>query len=263
MPGFPRFAITVALLGLLAAACAPAAPAAAPTQTAPPPTSLPATAIPPTPAPPTPTPAPLIGRAPVEKVTVTVQAGPAAQVEVLAAGELPDACTQIGEAVQSREGAVFQVSLMTVRAADMVCAQMLQPYAFGLSLDAPDLEPGTYTVSVNGVSAEFTVPEPQPDALVSTTIIQDYEADPAAADAKYKDQIFVIQGRITNINDVFGTQALLLRDSEAETGLQCYLSDNADAARVAVGDTVVIEGRVRGGDLGFFMVVDDCRVLSP
>ena len=263
MPGSLRLAALVILLSLLAAACAPAAPAQTPTQAAAPPTSRPATSIPPSPVPPTPTPAPVIGRAPVEKVVINVQAGPPAQVEVLAAGELPDACTQISEAVQSREGAVFQVSLMTVRAADLACAQMLQPYEFSLSLDAPDLEPGTYTVAVNGVSAEFRLPEPRPAAIPSTTIIKDYEADPVAADAKYKDQVFVIQGRITNINDVFGTQALLLRDSEAETGLQCYLSDNADAARVAVGDAVVIEGRVRGGDLGFFMVVDDCRVLSP
>lgn len=257
MPNSFRLAGVSVLLSLLAAACAPAA-----TQVAAPPTRTPpaATAVPPTV---TPTPAPVIGRAPVERIGVTVQAGPPAQVDILATGDLPDACTQISEATQSRDGTTFQVDLLTVRAADTVCAQMLQPYEFGLALAAQDLEPGAYTVVVNGVTAEFTLPAPPPDALPSTTIIQDYETDPVAADLKYKDQRLVIQGQITNINEVFGTQALLLRDSEAEVGLQCYLTDNADADKVAVGDRVVVEGRVRGGELGFFMVVDECRVLVP
>lgn len=246
------------LLSVLAAACAPAATptAAAPTMAAPP-TSIPTT------IPPTPTAAPVTGYAPVERVLVNVPADAPAQVEVLAIGDLPDACTQISAASQSRDGDTFVVDLLTVRAADAVCAQVLQPYEYGLGLDAPDLAPGTYTVIVNGVRAEFTLPEPGPEAIPSTTIIRDYEADPVAADAKYKDQRLVIQGRLTNINDVFGTQALLLRDSEAEIGLQCYLTDNADAEKVAVGDNVVIEGIVRGGELGFFMVVDACRVLVP
>lgn len=253
---FPRLSAAVVLLSLLAAACAPAAGPEAPTATAVPPTPVPAT-----PLPPTATPLPVIGTAPVSRVTVNVTDDLA--VEVLAAGDLPDACTQISAATQQRQGAVFQVSLATVRAADVVCAQMLQPFEYGLSLNAPDLEPGTYTVVVNGVSAEFVIPAPAPEVLPSTAIIQAYETDPVAADAQYKDQVLVIQGLITNINDVFGTQALLLRESEAETGLQCYLTDNADALKVKVGDRVVIEGRVRGGELGFFMVVDDCRVLAP
>lgn len=99
-------------------------------------------------------------------------------------------------------------------------------------------------------------------AIPSTTIIQDYETDPAAADARYKDQTLLIRGRITNLNDVFGTMALMLRDSETEIGLQCYLTDNADAAKVKVGDEVVVRGRVRGGELGFFMVVDECAVVE-
>jgi hypothetical protein len=98
------------------------------------------------------------------------------------------------------------------------------------------------------------------EAILSTQIIQDYEADQAAADAKYQGKTLLIRGNITNINDVFGTQALLLRDSEDEVGLQCYLTNNEDATRVQVGQEVVVEGVVRGGELGFFMVVDDCVV---
>ncbi len=97
-------------------------------------------------------------------------------------------------------------------------------------------------------------------AIPSTQIVKDYEADQAAADATYQGKRLLIRGNVTNINDVFGTQALLLRDGEDEVGVQCYLTTNADAAKVQVGEEVTVEGVVRGGELGFFMVVDECVV---
>ena len=97
-------------------------------------------------------------------------------------------------------------------------------------------------------------------AIPSTQIVKDYEADQTAADATYQGKRLLIRGNVTNINDVFGTQALLLRDSEDEVGVQCYLTTNADAAKVQVGEEVTVAGVVRGGELGFFMVVDECVV---
>ena len=97
----------------------------------------------------------------------------------------------------------------------------------------------------------------------TTAIIEAYEADQAAADARYKGKTLIMVGKVTNINDVFGTLALLLRDSADDIGLQCYLTDSADAQKVAVGQTITVEGTITGGELGFFMVAEPCKVIAP
>ena len=86
--------------------------------------------------------------------------------------------------------------------------------------------------------------------ISTTTIIKAYEADQAAADARYQGKTLRMTGKVTNINDVFDVKALMLRDSENDTGLQCYLTDSADAQKVSIGQTITIEGNQAGAQLG-------------
>jgi hypothetical protein len=116
------------------------------------------------------------------------------------------------------------------------------------------------SIPLKDYQATFVVTH-APKPIPATQIIDAYLADPVAADTQYKGQTLLITGEIANINEVFDVTALMLRDSEAQTGLQCYLTDSADADKVKVGDIVVIEGAVRGGELGPFMVADNCRVV--
>lgn len=254
--------LVMMLLSVWAAACAPAPaqPASTATPTLPPPTAT-------VPAP------PVMGEAQVESVEVVILESLPVQARAIVRGSLPDACTELGEITSVYEAGLFQITLKTTRPAEAVCAQMLAPFETSVTLPVDGLPAAPYTVSANGVRARFALPgAPAADpgglpaesggAIPSTVIIQDYAADQAAADARYKDQTLLIRGRITNLNDVFGTMALLLRDSESEVGLQCYLADNADAEKVKVGDEVVVQGRVRGGELGFFMVADECAVVE-
>jgi hypothetical protein len=125
---------------------------------------------------------------------------------------------------------------------------------------APSATVTTPTAIAVAVSDPAPTATPEPP-IPTTTIIKAYEADQVAADAQYKDKTLIMTGKVTNINDVFGTQALLLRDSESDTGLQCYLTDSADAAKVAIGQTITIEGTIKGGELGFFMVAEPCKVI--
>jgi hypothetical protein len=124
---------------------------------------------------------------------------------------------------------------------------------------AASTTPAAVAVNPTAVPAATATPAP---IIPTTTIIKAYEADQAAADAQYQGQTLIMTGKVTNINDVFGTQALLLRDSESDTGLQCYLTDSADAAKAAIGQTITIEGTIKGGELGFFMVAEPCKVIS-
>jgi hypothetical protein len=93
----------------------------------------------------------------------------------------------------------------------------------------------------------------------STDLIEAFRKDKDAANAKYKDKVILISGKITNINDVFGVKALNLRDSENEMGLQTYLKDKKDVEKVKVGDTVVVRGKVRGDGVD---VVDNAEIIK-
>ena len=149
--------------------------------------------------------------------------------------------------------------------------QLLSILALALSLAACGSAPATPgaanpTAAVAAATAApppTTAPATAVAVIPTTDIIKAYETDQARADAQYQGQTLTMIGQITNINDVFGTQALLLRDSENDPGLQCYLTDAADAAKVSIGQTVTIEGTIKGGELGFFMVAEPCKVVNP
>ena len=116
-------------------------------------------------------------------------------------------------------------------------------------------------VAANPTATPISTATPEP-AVPTTTIIKAYEADQAAADAQYQGKTLIMTGKVTNINDVFDVKALMLRDSESDTGLQCYLTDSAEAQKVSIGQTITIEGNIKGGELGPFMVAEPCRVVN-
>ncbi|HSD84165.1 MAG TPA: hypothetical protein VLG46_09915, partial [Anaerolineae bacterium] len=131
--------------------------------------------------------------------------------------------------------------------------------AIGLAACAAAPTPAAPTVVVaNPTVASAPTAAPAPTATTepavpTTTIIKAYETDQAAADAQYQGKTLRMTGKVTNINDVFDVKALMLRDSENDTGLQCYLTDSADAQKVSIGQTIMIEGMIKGGELGPFM----------
>ena len=135
--------------------------------------------------------------------------------------------------------------------------------AIGLAACATTPTPAAPTAVVaNRTAAPIPTATAEP-AVPTTSIIKAYEADQAAADARYQGKTLRMTGKVTNINDVFDVKALMLRDSENDTGLQCYLTDSADAQKVSIGQTITIEGNIKGGELGPFMVAEPCRVVNP
>jgi hypothetical protein len=93
----------------------------------------------------------------------------------------------------------------------------------------------------------------------STELVDAFRKDKAAANAKYKDKVILISGKITNINDVFGVKALNLRDGQDAIGLQTYLANGSDVEKVKVGDEVTVRGKVRGDALD---VIDGAVIVK-
>lgn len=84
--------------------------------------------------------------------------GEAVPVEVLVKGALPDACSALDEATQTRAMNLVDVTLTMRRPRGAVCAQVVRPFRFYLPLDST-FPPGAYTLKVNGTAYPFRIRE--------------------------------------------------------------------------------------------------------
>jgi hypothetical protein len=74
------------------------------------------------------------------------------------AGNYPDACSRISGVQQDVEGSTINITLMTDRPADLMCATMLSPFTVDILLATGGLMPQEYTVTVNdGASATLSL----------------------------------------------------------------------------------------------------------
>jgi putative hemolysin len=95
------------------------------------------------------------GEAVVETIDILILESFPVQVNVVARGYLPDGCTEIDEIHQERTDQTFQVNITTIRPADAVCTQAVEPFEETISLDVQNLPAGSYTVDVNGITDTF------------------------------------------------------------------------------------------------------------
>jgi len=96
-------------------------------------------------------------QADVESIEVLILESFPVQVNVIASGTLPDACTTLNEPAPRQEGNTFVVNLTATRLPEEVCSQAIVPFDKVIQLDVEGLSAGTYTVSVNGVTGTFTL----------------------------------------------------------------------------------------------------------
>lgn len=69
-----------------------------------------------------------------------------------------DACWQVAKATQTREDNSLYVAVMSSRPQAAACDGQIAPFQVIYMLDIGGLAQGTYTVDVNGVVEEFTLP---------------------------------------------------------------------------------------------------------
>jgi hypothetical protein len=102
----------------------------------------------------------------VERIELQILESFPVQVRVAISGQLPDACSLIEEARQTREGNTFQITLKIARRPDARCAPNPTPFEHVVPLEVLGLPAGRYTVNVHGVSGTFelTVPNDPIDA---------------------------------------------------------------------------------------------------
>jgi hypothetical protein len=99
---------------------------------------------------------PVVGGARVDHVAVEIGQGSPIPVNAVVSANFPDTCAQLGAIEQRLVGNVFEITMTTLSPAGAVCAPDGLPFRTTIPLNVVGLEPGQYTVTVNGVSAGFT-----------------------------------------------------------------------------------------------------------
>lgn len=89
----------------------------------------------------------------IETVDVRIAESAPPQIFVEVAGYLGDGCTRFHDLEQVREGNTFTITITGERPKDAMCTAIAEPYSENIALGT--LEPGSYTVIVNGVRADF------------------------------------------------------------------------------------------------------------
>lgn len=100
------------------------------------------------------------GDAAVESLEIRTLESFPLQIQAVARGNLPDSCTELDQALVTRNGNIFQGRLTVRTRTDQMCAQAVVPFEKVIPLDVTGLPPGQYTVNINGLVNTFTLPPP-------------------------------------------------------------------------------------------------------
>ncbi|MEA3335303.1 MAG: YbaY family lipoprotein [Chloroflexota bacterium] len=98
----------------------------------------------------------VIETSPANVSSVTIEEEDGEQVAVVQ-GDHPNSCTKTGDSQQEVVENTIEISLVAGQPADLMCSQMMTPYSDAIVIDTAGLEPGEYTVEVNGVAADETI----------------------------------------------------------------------------------------------------------
>lgn len=88
-------------------------------------------------------------------------------VSVIVRGSLPNACTELGDPVQTIQRNTIGISLPMIRQTGVFCTQAIVFFEETLPLDVSGLTPGEYTVDVNGIDTTFELTQEMIDAQLN------------------------------------------------------------------------------------------------
>lgn len=100
--------------------------------------------------------------------------------------------------------------------------------------------------------------------VVASQLVEEYNNNEVAADSKYKNKYFRINGIATSITETFGDVQVAIEGDGYFNTVDCTMldSERQKAMSLSKGNTVSIEGRIKGMLIGS-VNVDKCRFIVP
>ena len=104
------------------------------------------------------------------------------------------------------------------------------------------------------------------DTVHAKDLYGEYDANPVAADQKYKNKIIFVYGKVESIDTFMEHAFVLLKGKMFGTisGVQCIFSGKniGSLASLSKGKNVVIQGKCSGSSLVVGVQLTDCRIIK-
>lgn len=99
--------------------------------------------------------------------------------------------------------------------------------------------------------------------IAAANLVNEYEANAQAADAKYIDRVLEVSGTIYEIStDQNNSTVIIIQDEEMGTGVLCTLTNESQKAakKLKEGDVISIKGTCTG--MVFEVVLNKCVIIE-
>jgi hypothetical protein len=101
-------------------------------------------------------------------------------------------------------------------------------------------------------------------SVLSSKLCKDYSNNEIKADGIYKNKVYDISGKITDISKVFGQTYIVLSDGNefSATGVQCFFNsqEEGNISKLNKGQIVKIRGTINGKSMN--IEVKDCKIVK-
>jgi Ig-like domain from next to BRCA1 gene len=169
------------------------------------------------------TPTQIVSReAQVQSVAIQITNSTPAQVNAVVRGNLTESCATLGEGQVHYESNAFQVTVYVNSPANIGCAQVTTPFETTIRLNTQELPAGSYTVTVNGVSAVFTLPVENPTPTSEPASVDAPTSSTCIDSAAFVADVTIPDNSIVDANTAF-TKTWRLKNTGSCTWDSSYL----------------------------------------
>jgi hypothetical protein len=124
----------------------------------------------------------------------------------------------------------------------------------------------TATVRPTDVATEMVATEaasvPSDEVIDSKALAKEFTTDATAANAKYNGKTITVRGVVNSMKTQFNAPTILLRESDADTGVSCWFPEESkDAEGLQVRQTVTVKGTIFSSD-NVLVQMQNCSVVK-
>lgn len=136
--------------------------------------------------------------APIHEVDIRIAESYPEQIFVYIKGGLPDGCTTFNDYSMEINGNIINITVTIKRPKDAMCPAIYGYFEQNIALGSNFIRGATYTVNVNGVTAEFTYPPYPSDESMQISLAPIHEIEISIAKSNPEQILVYIKGGLAD-----------------------------------------------------------------
>lgn len=118
------------------------------------------------------------------------------------------------------------------------------------------------STSTANQSPATNAPTEKPIAVQAKALTKEYDDNELAADAKYKDKMLAVSGKVSNIAETMGNVTVQLEGHNIAKNVMCSFdeAEKANVAKLKKGQQVTLSGKGDGMTAGLYVGLQGCKI---